>query len=97
MGMGAVCLLCYLLPVEIVKEGAETMGSKKLVLEAWRDSHDKQQDLLEGIFKLMPDQDYAVEALILAYGEECKREARSLMAGGYEDTAQAMKAWSRED
>ena len=72
------------------------MGNKKLILEAWKDSHDKQQDLLEGIFKLMPSHDYAIEALILAYGEECKREARSLMAGGYEDTAQAMEAWSRE-
>ena len=75
------------------------MGNRKLILEAWKDSHDKQQDLLEGIFKLMPSHNftgYAIEVLILAYGEECKREARSLMAGGYEDTAQAMEAWSRE-
>jgi hypothetical protein len=90
--------ICYLLPVGIVnRREQKNMNSRHMMIEAWRESNDNQQDLLEAIQKLIPDYDHALDTLILAYGEACKQEARAIMAGGFKDNTEAMAAWLAEN
>ena len=71
--------------------------SKELHIEAWRESQDNQQDILEALYKLIGGEDFAIRTLIWAYGEACKDEAIALIKGGFANNDEAMAAWMQTE